>query len=222
VELSEQYVDGRLRRDQLVKKILSICAAFAVAGAVALAQMTAPEPLLAMQRIFGLTANPASFVPAGSAFITGRTGGALMNDYTGPIGMEITCMQACHIVALGRFCVTGNNATHSLMVKGSGTIQAGQCLSVNAALGTPGTWQYAYYTTPLPLTNGDTYFVLSQEANGSDQWYDVSGTVTPAVTSAIELDGAEVCSGSCADIGAVGNSPGELDYGPVNFLFTVP
>ena len=45
-------------------------------------------------------------------------------------------------------------------------------MSVNMANCTPGSYQYAPLAAALVLASNTTYFLVSQELAGGDQWYD--------------------------------------------------
>lgn len=150
-------------------------------------------------------------VPDNTAFITGQTLGSLRNDYGGLVGIKITVGASdISVKELGRWVVSGNSASHTIYIlNSSGTTVTSVNLATSGA--TAGAFKYASLT-PVTLTAGGVYFILSGETSGGDQWYNSNTTVTSTAVATVNN-------------GAYTSSPGfvpALDgtaFGPVSFKY---
>ncbi len=98
--------------------------------------------------------------------------------------------------------------------------EAGQCerdrccrgaTTVNTAGQPVGQFAYATLAAPVTLAANTTYYLVSQEVNGGDQWYDACQLIT---------SGATVTGAASAYNGTYYISPsGSYGYGPVNFIY---
>jgi hypothetical protein len=178
------------------------------------------------------TANPSSIVMTGPLSVTANfqyvagttsfiTALALnqpteRNNYSGWVGMKFTVgATALNVSALGRVCVAGNAASHTVMlVNASGTDVPGASVTVNMVACTSGQFVYAPLASAVTLLPNTSYFLVSQEASGGDQWYDyggVSSTADAAVNSSIySSDGVTWIPVSTAN----------TSYVPPNFLYS--
>ena len=90
---------------------------------------------------------------------------------TGWAGVSFTATQNETVKELGRWKVAGNSGSHLVeIVTASGSVVASA--TVNLSSGTAGSYVYTTLGTPVLLTGGTTYYLLSQETSGSDQWMD--------------------------------------------------
>jgi hypothetical protein len=124
-----------------------------------------------------LTGTGGSSVPT---FLTGYAlnNPALRNTYTGYVGMTVTVgSNSLAVSTIGRICVSGNSQTHTVefVNASTGTPLTGGSASVNMAGCTPG--QFVYSPISVTLNAGATYYLVSQETNGGDKWYN-DGTVS--------------------------------------------
>ena len=160
---------------------------------------------------FSLTIYNLGYTP----FVTSKTLGTVRNDYSGWVGMAIQ-IGSSDITAnsLGRIVVAGNSGTHTVKIADStGTDVAGGSVSVSMSGGTPGSFVYGNLASPVTLSAGATYYILSQEASGGDQWYDYNTTVQ--TTSVASVTSAAFGSGSpYSAAGSAGQT-----YAPVDFLY---
>jgi len=90
---------------------------------------------------------------------------------------------------LGRICVANNALTHTVKFvnASTGSDVSGASASVNMAGCTPGQFVYTSIT-PITLAAATSYYLVSQETQGGDQWCDqgaVSSTNVAAVNSAV-------------------------------------
>mgnify|MGYP000139971309 CR=1 FL=1 len=128
---------------------------------------------------------PLSFrysLPA-QPFTVGHSMTTLRNDYTGWLGLKLTTGATTALVdQLGRWVVPGNTGTHTVKLVDA-TTGADLATASVATLGAPG-GQFAYtpLAAPITLAANTSYYLLSQETNGGDQWYDFTqpapGTAT--------------------------------------------
>jgi hypothetical protein len=90
------------------------------------------------------------------------------------------------ISALGRIFAAGNSRTHTvkLVRVSDGTTVPGGSISLSMAGGTIGQFSYAPLVNPITLQANTSYYLVSQELAGGDQWYDY-GTVSTSSAAAV-------------------------------------
>jgi RHS repeat-associated protein len=113
-------------------------------------------------------------VVAPAPVVTAATPGSpLRNDFSGWVGMRFQVGSSPVVVTeLGRWVVSGNSQTHTMkLVQANGTDLAGGTTVVNTSGATAGQFVYASLAAPVTLSANTTYYVVSQEASGGDQWY---------------------------------------------------
>jgi hypothetical protein len=132
-------------------------------------------------------------------FVTGfaLTGPSLRNNFSGFLGMELTVgSNPLSVSSVGRICVAGNSGMHTVKfvnISDGGTDVPGGSAVVNMAGCTAGQFVYAALSTPITLPAGNNYYLVSQEQNGGDQFYDqggISATTDAAVTHAVYFSGS--------------------------------
>ena len=160
---------------------------------------------------------PATPMSPGIEFVDSFTPGTLRSNYTGWVGMKITVgVTALDVLSLGRAYIPNNAGTHNLKIvdEMTGADVPGSLQSVTMMPGAAGEIQYVPLPTPVTLTAGRSYFVLSSETNGGDQFYDfdtqIMTTGVALVTNAAFSDN----SINFAVIGAANNC-----FGPVSFTY---
>jgi len=115
-------------------------------------------------------------------FLTGHNLTTLRNNYTGWLGMEIKVgARDLSVFELGRWVAPGNTGNHTVKLVHAGTGAEVASANVSTAGAPAGQFKYSSLGVPVKLTANTTYFVLSQETDGGDQWYDFS---RPAVGTA--------------------------------------
>ncbi len=155
---------------------------------------------------------------AGTAFVTSTPAGSLRNNFTGWVGMKITIGSAgLNVSAIGRPCIAGNSGTHivKFVNAGNGTDLPGGSASVGMSGCTPGQFRYSILGAPVTLQAGASYYVVSQESQGGDQWYDhgtLTSTSVATVNSSVYLNGS-----TWTPIDGANTS-----YVPPNFLYGAP
>ena len=154
--------------------------------------------------------------PSGTPLITGFTAGAPRNNSTGGFGLQFTVGGVpLTVSALGRIYVPGNTGSHVVkLVASDGTDVLGGSVTVSLPSGAPGTFAYVALASPVMLTANTTYYLISQEVNGGDQFYNLS-QVTPS--GAVTVDIAVVISPELGlqKVGRANNA-----FVPVSLLYT--
>jgi hypothetical protein len=161
--------------------IVTSSATVAGGGEVETGNDTATDPTI-------ITAQPNA-----SIFLTSysQTSSMLRNNFTGWAGLQLTVgSQALQAAAIGRICVAGNSGTHAakLVSVATGADVAGSTVPLNMAGCTGGQFVYAALSTSITLPANTSYYLVTQELSGGDQWYDhgaVSSTGDAAVSAAV-------------------------------------
>ena len=161
-----------------------------------------------------LTPAPAT---SGTTFMTGVTLGTLRNNYTGWIGYEFTVKATPLVVsALGRISVSGNSQNHlvKLVDAATGADIPNGSVTITPSSANPGTLAYASLAGPITLSPWKSYYVVTQETSGGDQWYDTNTTLQTTADATI--------SGSVYGVGTWNTGLlGMYAYGPVDFKYTL-
>jgi len=121
-------------------------------------------------------------------FITAKILGTLRNNYSGWVGTEVQVGAAALIVtSLGRIFVTGNSHSHviKLVLASTGQDVPGGAVTFTPAGGVNGQFSYVSLQIPILLNPNTLYYLVSQEVNGGDQWYDNNTSVTPGPAGTI-------------------------------------
>ncbi len=112
---------------------------------------------------------------------------------------------------------TGNTSIHPMkIVTLNGDAVSRPSVSVPMSGGTANNFVYANLTAPVTLNANTVYYVVSQETQGGEAWYDLNTTIqTTSVAS--ETTGIYSYDGSTFSVnGSAGQS-----YVPVNFLYSI-
>src|SRR5215467_1983452 len=90
------------------------------------------------------------------------------------------------ISLLGRIFVAGNSGTHivKLVQASDGVDLPGGSVSLSMAGGSPGQFSYAALANPITLAAGTSYYLVTQESQGGDRWYDFGPVTTTSVAIA--------------------------------------
>ena len=149
------------------------------------------------------------------SWITGVTPGTNRNNYTGFVGIAFTMAQTVTVYQLGRFKVSGNIGTHTVkLVRAStGVDIVGGSVSIPMTPGTAGTFTYGALLTPVVLSAGVKYYLMTQETSGADHWYDYDTVVTETSIAAAN-DAVYGTSAPYTEIGVANQQ-----YGPVSFKY---
>jgi hypothetical protein len=143
--------------------------------------------------------------------------GTIRNDFSGWIGMSVTVGSTpLSVTAVGRIAVAGNTGSHAVkIVNASGTDVAGGSVTISMVGGTPGSFVYGSLASPVTLNANTTYYIVSQEVAGGDQWYNINTTIQ---TTNVASETTGVWNPNVSVYYLYG-TPDE-SYGPVNFLYT--
>jgi hypothetical protein len=164
---------------------------------------------------FHFTASTATSAP----FVASVIAGTARNDVTGWLGGVIkTGSSAVTVTQLGRYFVPGNTGTHTvkLVNASTGLDVSGGSVSVNMAAGEAGAFTYGTLNSPVTLNPNSTYYLVSQEAQTGDQWYDYNTTVT---TTNVAVESSSVWSTDGINYNLIG-SANQL-YIPVNLIYSL-
>jgi hypothetical protein len=146
----------------------------------------------------------------------GLSGQSLRNDFTGWVGMKVTVgASALTVSSLGRICVANNAQIHTVKFvnASTGSDVAGASASVNMAGCTAGQFVYSSIS-PLTLPAGTSYYLVTQETQNGDSWYD-QGTVS-ATTDAAVNNAVYAWNGGWYPMGWA-----NISYVPPNFQYSV-
>ena len=167
-----------------------------------------------------------AYVPTGFTYtlptttlVTGQTLSAMIRgNYSGWLGTKITVgATAISVRELGRWVVAGNTGSHKLKLVLATTPAAdvpGGSATVNTAGAAVG-FKYAALASPVTLAANTAYYLVSQELNGGDQFYE--GDTAMVSTGAAAISQA-VWSGNGTSYSVsylVGNS-----YGPLSLTYS--
>ena len=152
-------------------------------------------------------------------YVTSVNLGKQRNDFSGWVGMSITVGGSpLTVTALGQMFTSGNTGSHTVKIVSASNSQdvSGGSVSVSMSGGTGGNFVYANLPAAVTLNANTTYYIVGQETQGGDQWYDYNTTIQTSnvateTTSVYSYDG----------IAYYLNGPANQSYGPVNFLYTI-
>ncbi len=190
---------------------------------------TIPSPVFANDlspRSWGFngTANhsyvPVDFQYKTMSFVTNKTLGTLRNNYSGWVGMEVQVgATPITVNSLGRIFVTGNAGSHSIKIVLASTGQDVPGGSVTfQPEGTNGQYTYVSLQSPITLNANTTYYIVSHEVKGGDQWYDNNTAVT--TTSSGTIPSPVFANDLSPQTWALNGNAGH-SYGPLDFQYTV-
>jgi len=165
-----------------------------------------------------ITSNPAflSVLTPGSPFVTSTVLGTLRNNYAGPVGMEVTVGSKPLVVSsVGRIVVAGNTGVHTMKIIDAATGTQLASASVATAGGTAGAFAYANLVSPVTFNANASYYIVSLETLGGDQWYENNTTAQTTADAAL----AGAVYGDTSSYTAI-PMPGRM-YVPVDFKYVV-
>ena len=107
--------------------------------------------------------------------VTLATNAVPRNDFSGWVGCRLQVGNTETIAThLGRWVLSGNTGTHTIkLVQSDGVDVGGGSVTVTAS-GTAGQYVYAPLSTKVALAANAAYYLVSQEAQGGDRWYNSS------------------------------------------------
>lgn len=123
--------------------------------------------------------------------VTSKVLGTIRNNFTGWAGMKFTTgSSAVKVTSLGRIVAPGNTGVHNLKlvnVSGGSDVSGGSTL-VATQDGDVGEFRYGALPKAITLPANTSYYLVSQETSGEDQWHDYFDT-SVNTTSVISVDG---------------------------------
>jgi hypothetical protein len=152
-------------------------------------------------------------------YITSFGLGTERNNFTGWVGMSITVGSSpVTVTALGRIVAAGNTVSHIVKIVNAASSQdvTGGSVSIPTSGGTVGTLAYENLASSVTLNANSTYYIMSQETQGGDTWYDVNTTVQ---TTSVAVENTGIYSYDGASYSAYGSA--SRSYGPVGFLYSI-
>jgi hypothetical protein len=159
--------------------------------------------------------------PTTTNFVTSETLGTVRNDFTGWVGMNISVGSSpLTVTALGRIVASGNTGSHTvkLVNASTGVDVPGGSVSVNTVGGTPNSFVYANLASPVTLSANTNYYIVSQETQNGDHWFDFNTTI---VTTAVAADTFSVWGYNGSGYNGIASSANHT-YGPVDFVYELP
>lgn len=152
----------------------------------------------------------------GNALFSGRSGTTSLNNFFGELGCKFVPNANMTITAVGRWKISGSNLSHTVRIINSVGTTLGSAVVDFSSGGTAGAWNYTTLGSPISLTSGSTYYIMSTETSGGDFWYDDTNGVT-LDSHFGSLQAYYVPNGG----GLTANTLNAC-YVPVNFQFTIP
>ena len=168
------------------------------------------------QRSLEVTATPSA-VPL-TFLVISKMPGSLRNNFTSWVGMGfVTTGAPISVRTLGRLFAPGNTQPHVLKLVDAMTKMdiPGADTIVSFSAGTVGEFVYGNLATPVTLSPNTTYYLMSQEISGSDNFHDSADTTvttTPAVSRVFAVFGDGISSYTEAPIDTFVYGPLDLQY----------
>ncbi len=137
-----------------------------------------------------------SAAPSTSALVVGFTPRSLRNSDNTWAGLQfIVGNTSLKVSSLGRLYIAGNSRSHTLKLvsASTGADIPGAAVSVSMSSGSPGQFVYGTLGSAVTLPANTSYFLVSEEISGGDQWYDVSYITA---TSAVTVNSSVIWTGS--------------------------
>lgn len=149
---------------------------------------------------------PAAFIVSGH--------GTSRNNFTGVVGCKFTASANMTVTALGRLVLSGNTHTHVVFLcTAGGTIITSQTIPTSGI--TADTYNFVSIT-PVSLSSGTSYYLVSHEDSGLDSWYDQA-----AVTTSTGTINNSAHAGSDPPVIFTNDAAGECFVNP-NFQYMIP
>jgi hypothetical protein len=155
-----------------------------------------------------------------TSLVTPGSFGAKRNDFGGWVGMGIRVAASGLVVkSLGRWFIPGNADVHAMKIVDAATKTDVPGGSVTIPLPTSGLtverFVYASLPAGLALTPGADYYVISQESNGGDQFYDSAAmtvTTTAKASRIYAVNGDGVSTYNASPVQGTSYGPVDLQY----------
>jgi hypothetical protein len=176
-----------------------------------------PEPEPEPAPASGSEPSPVPQAGNGS-ILTGVTLAGVRNDYTGYMGTRLTVGdRPITVTALGRMVARGNSGKHivKLVSVENGRDVTDAAVSINLGGGDEGSMRYGQLARPITLSANTSYYLVSEETNRGDFFYDNDASVT--TTTDVRIDASVYLS----EFGWTENGYPGRSYGVVDLLYSV-
>lgn len=156
--------------------------------------------------------------PPPITFVTSQTLVTPRNDYTGFAGMAITVgSKSLKVQTLQRYCIPGSARNHTIeIIDAQNKTQLPNGVAAVSLAGKPEGFEIGALTHEVILSAGQTYYIVSQEETGGDQFYDNDTAVVAQPDATVVSPVYQDDAGQWVLLGAPDHS-----YGPVNFTYTL-
>jgi len=192
-----------------------------VAGTLALAGFVGCDRLLGLEHIPDPQPTPPTPQPmvdfVADPMNTGR------NDFTGWVGMIIQPAANVQIASLGRWRLPMNSLSHQVKIvdADSGADVPNAIVTVVLAGLPDDAFVFTPLTTAITLTGGHSYYLMTDEATGGDNFLDyLQTTVTPTADFQVLNPVYGDPTATPAIAYSVPTPAGGNCYGPVNLTYT--
>ncbi len=179
-----------------------------------------------LKRLAALLLFLCAAIASGQNYILTQTLGTPRNDADGWFGLNFaTAGNTPQVMSLCRWKISGNSQVHNLYlyryVDGSSDVQIAAA-TVDLSAGSVGTYICSAGGSGLPATLlvSTTYYVISQEANAGDQFYNWVDSTADSFTSGVGTFGGAMESSMLGT--STLDAPGPAVYGIVNFTVSPP
>ena len=151
--------------------------------------------------------------------VSSTSQGTLRQDWNGWVGFQfVVGSSPLTVTELGRWVVSGNSGNHEVkLFYSDGTPIPNAAVTVSTAGKPAGQFAYATLASPVTLTAGTTYAVMSREYSGGDWWHDYVGTqitLTAAASGAWSVWAYPTPPPYYGDVSGAGKS-----HGPVGLKY---
>lgn len=157
------------------------------------------------------------YYPPASNFVTSQilSASPLRNNFNGWLGMKFTTGPSPVAVReLARWALSGNTGSHAVKIVDAATkLDVPGASAVVETAGAPVGFAYAPLAAPVTLPANQSFYLVSQEASGGDQWYEGNNTLTYATSVATVDQSVYSSDGATYTLAFAANN----SYIPVSF-----
>jgi len=156
--------------------------------------------------------------PLATTFVTSQTLMTPRNDFAGFAGMAITVgSKSLKVQTLQRYCIPGSTRNHTIeIIDAQNNTQLPNGVAAVSLAGKPEGFEIGALTSEAILSAGQTYYIVSQEEVGGDQFYDNDTAVVVQPDATVVSPVYQDNTGQWVLLGAQDRS-----YGPVNFTYVL-
>lgn len=140
-----------------------------------------------------------------------------LNNFTGRIGWRFTPTANMTVRSLGRWKTSGNSGSTTVRLQTSTGSDLGT-VTVNLSAGTAGTMVYTSLGSPVSLSSGTVYAIVSDETNGGNYWENTGMTPNFNLTHI----GTQYSVYGTGTSGTLNDVTSGSAYVPTGFTYDVP